>query len=93
MDESDPAQNPNLDFVLWDIAETITKLRAAGRTVLLHCVAAHSRTPTAGIAYAVSLGVPLECATAEVCGVLPAAHPNSGFSEALARFEEIVQGM
>lgn len=93
MDEPEPAQNPNLDFVLWDIAETITALRGEGKVVLVHCVAAHSRTPTAGIAYAVSLGVPLDRATADVCGVLPAAHPNRGFTEALARFEEIVMGM
>lgn len=93
MDEPDPAHNPNLDYVLYDIAQAITTLRNEGKVVLVHCVAAHSRTPTAGIAYAVSLGVPLDRAMREVCSVLPAAHPNRGFREALERIEAVVAGM
>ncbi len=41
-----PEMNPNLDFVLTDSVRLIEQLRNEGRTVLLHCVAAHSRTPT-----------------------------------------------
>lgn len=92
MDEADPAQNPNLGYVLYDIAETLSTLRAEGKVVLVHCVAAHSRTPTAGILHAVSLGVPLERAIREVCSVLPAAHPNRGFRDALVEFEALVSG-
>lgn len=87
MDEADPAQNPNLDFVLVDAAKTIAASRDEGKTVLLHCVASHSRTPTVGIAYSMLRGVPLDQALPEVCGVLPAAQPNSGFRLALSRLE------
>ena len=79
MDEPDPAQNPNLDYVIVDAARTIARLRDEGKRVVLHCVAAHSRTPTVGIAYAMLRGVPLADALPAVCDALPAAHPNSGF--------------
>ncbi len=55
--------------------------------MLLHCVAAHSRTPTVGIAYAMLRGVPLDEALPAVCDALPAADPNSGFRAALKRLE------
>ncbi|WP_460811464.1 ADP-ribosylglycohydrolase family protein [Nocardioides salsibiostraticola] len=86
MDEPDPAANPNLDYVLADAARTLAGLRAEGEIVLLHCVAAHSRTPTVGIAYAVLLGIPLDRAIREVCAVLPTARPNAGFRRALEHF-------
>ncbi len=85
MDYADPAENPNLDFVLLDAARLVRDLRDEGRTVLLHCVAAHSRTPTVGIVYAMLRGVPLDEAFPAVCDVLPAAHPNRGFCDALRR--------
>jgi hypothetical protein len=85
MDEADPEQNPNLDFVLLDAAQTVAALRDEGKTVLLHCVAAHSRTPTAAIACAMLRGVPLDEAIRAVCGALPAARPNVGFNAALRR--------
>lgn len=85
VDESAPEQNPNLDFVLSDAAALVRDLRDEGKTVLVHCVAAHSRAPAVGIAYALLRGVPLAEATRAVCGVLPAARPNSGFRDALAR--------
>jgi protein-tyrosine phosphatase len=85
MDESAPEQNPNLDFVLMDAATLVHDLREEGKTVLLHCVAAHSRTPTVAIAYAMVRGVPLEEAMSRVCAVLPAARPNRGFRNALVR--------
>ena len=88
MDEPHPSANPNLDFVLADAARTVAALRDEGRTVLLHCVAAHSRTPTVAIAYAMLRGVPLDRAFREVCAALPAAHPNQGFRRALRRLED-----
>ena len=87
MDEPEPSDNPNLDYVLVDAARAIAALRDEGKTVLLHCVASHSRTPTVGVAYSMLRGVPLARALAEVCGALPAAHPNSGFQEALRRLD------
>ena len=86
MDQAEPEQNPNLDFVLMDAARLVADLRDEGKTVLLHCVAAHSRTPTVAIAYSMLRGVELEDAMPAVCGVLPAARPNRGFRDALRRF-------
>ena len=60
IDQADPASNPNLDFILADAARTIAALRDEGHGVLVHCVAAHSRTPTVGIAYAMLRGVDRE---------------------------------
>ncbi|HSE10912.1 MAG TPA: ADP-ribosylglycohydrolase family protein [Nocardioidaceae bacterium] len=85
MDEADPEQNPNLDFALVDAARAIAVLRDEGKKVLLHCVAAHSRTPTVAIVYAMLRGVPLNEALPAVCAALPAAHPNPGFRKALKR--------
>lgn len=85
IDVPDIERNPNLDFILRDTAETIATLRAEGHHVLVHCVAAQSRTPTAGIAYSLRVGVPLDEAYAAVLAALPDAKPNSGFQAALTR--------
>jgi hypothetical protein len=86
LDEPDPERNPHLDLVLADAADAVAALRAEGRTVLLHCVAAHSRTPAVAALYAHRhLGVPMDRALAEVCAALPAADPNEGFRAALLR--------
>ena len=93
MDHPDPAENPNLDYVLADAARTVARLREEGKTVLLHCVASHSRTPTVGIAYAMLRGVPLDEALPAVCASLPAACPNTGFRDALSRLEPLLVGV
>ncbi|KRC48802.1 MULTISPECIES: ADP-ribosylglycohydrolase family protein [unclassified Nocardioides] len=85
IDVPDPEVNPNLDFLLADAAATVAALRDEGHRVLVHCVAAQSRTPTVGIAYALHRGVPLDEAFGAVCGVLPSAYPNRGFRAALER--------
>lgn len=88
IDVTDPAANPNLDFVIRDAAETIAALRAEGKTVLVHCVAAQSRTPTVGVAYAMLRGVEHDRALAEVCDALPYARPNRTFEAALKRLAD-----
>ena len=88
IDEPDPAINPNLDFVLTDAARTVASLRDEGHEVLLHCVAAQSRTPTVGIAYSLLRGIPHEQAYREVVDALPAACPNPGFRQALVRLAD-----
>ena len=93
LDEPDPEHNPNLDFILVDAARTVARLRDEGKTVVLHCVAAHSRTPAVGVAYAMLRGVPLAEALPAVCSALPAAHPNSGFRRALSRLEPHLIGL
>ncbi|HRV67069.1 MAG TPA: hypothetical protein P5074_11980 [Candidatus Nanopelagicales bacterium] len=59
-------------------------MRAEGHEVLVRCVAAESRTPAVGIAYALALGVPFEASRDAVCAALPAAPPNAAFLRTLA---------
>jgi len=88
IDESEPDKNPNLDFVLTDAAEAIKVLRAEGRTVLLHCVQAQSRTPAVAALYGArrTSRTPLD-ALVDVVDVLPRANPNRGLRAALTRLE------
>jgi hypothetical protein len=81
--------NPNVDFVIDDAARAVRRLREQGRTVLLHCVAGHSRTPTVAARYAVLRGVPLDAALSDVVGSLLHASPNSSFRAALRRLDEL----
>ena len=86
IDDVGPDANPNLDFVLTDTVELIRHLRNEGRTVLVHCVAAVSRTPTVAALYgAHRQGISGEAALREVTSVIPDAHPNSDFRRALQR--------
>ena len=50
-----PGGNDNLDFVLLDTVRTVAQLRREGRTVLIHCVQAQSRTPTVAALYGARL--------------------------------------
>lgn len=73
LDTSDPAKNTNLEFVFDDTARVIKQLRDEGKTVFVHCVAAHQRTPSVAVAYARLLGATKADARAAVLEVLPAA--------------------
>lgn len=73
MDSENEADNPNLHFALYDVADAVRGLRAEGHTVLLHCVAAQQRTPSAAVAYAVLKGVALQTAQRTVLEALPDA--------------------
>jgi ADP-ribosyl-[dinitrogen reductase] hydrolase len=78
--------NANLDFVLTDTVRLIEHLRNEGRTVLLHCVAAQSRTPTVAALYgARRQGLSGKAALRSVASKLPDADPNSDFVEAIRR--------
>jgi len=88
IDEPDWHQNPNLDFVLTDAVAAVTALRAEGKTVLLHCVQAQSRTPAVAALYGARLtGRTPTDALADIVEVLPHANPNSGLRAALKRLE------
>ncbi|WP_370892321.1 ADP-ribosylglycohydrolase family protein [Janibacter sp. GXQ6167] len=91
MDEPDEASNPNLDFVLRDAAQAVADLRDEGHVVLLHCVAAQSRTPTVAAVYSMMRGVPHDEALAAVCRALPDAWPNAGFLTALGRLAPVLR--
>ena len=86
IDQTDRDENPHLDYVLLNTVQLVEELRREGRTVLVHCVAAYSRTPTLGALYGARLrGVSVDEAVREVTAVLPGAYPNRAFREALRR--------
>jgi len=78
--------NANLDFVLLDTVRAVERLRQEGRTVLIHCAQAQSRTPTIAALYGARLrGTRIAEALADVCTVLPDADPIPEFCQALRR--------
>jgi ADP-ribosylglycohydrolase len=86
MDRADPCENPNLDWVLSDLASQMCRWRAEGRRVFVHCVRVESRTPTVAAAYlARHLGISGDDALARVTQQLPGCRPNPGFVAALSR--------
>lgn len=85
VDRPEPDENPNLAFVLGDAARTVADLREEGHVVLVHCVAAHSRTPAVGIAYALRLGQSLGESCRALQRALPTSRPNSTFAKCLSR--------
>jgi ADP-ribosyl-[dinitrogen reductase] hydrolase len=86
IDIVDADANANLYFVLTDTVRLIEQLRNQGRTVLLHCVAAQSRTPTVAALYgARKQGISGKAALREVVSVLPDAYPNSDFRRAVQK--------
>ncbi len=71
------AANPHLQLVMDEAADAVAAFRSEGKRVLLHCVAAQSRTPTVAALYSVRhRGVSAETALADVMDALPAARPN-----------------
>ena len=78
------SENAHAAHVLREAADAVAGFRAEGKTVLLHCVRAESRTPTVAALYGSRVaGVsPLE-ALADVRRVLPGASPNRLFMEVL----------
>jgi ADP-ribosyl-[dinitrogen reductase] hydrolase len=79
-----PGENLNLEFALKDAVDTIAKLRAEDKTVLLHCYAAHSRTPsTAALYSALHCGVPIDKAIKDVVASLPDARPQKFLVDAI----------
>ncbi len=64
--------NVDTAAVVIDAADTVAALREAGHVVFLHCVAAHSRTPTVAAAYSARhLGRDCMTAHEEIRTVLP----------------------
>ncbi|RAV16998.1 ADP-ribosylglycohydrolase family protein [Mycolicibacterium sp. GF69] len=86
IDRTDRDENPHLDFVLLDTVRLIEQFRREGRTVLVHCVAAYSRTPAIGALYGARLrAIAADDAIRDIQAVLPGSHPNHAFREALRR--------
>jgi len=69
----DEDANNNLPLILRDTAFAVQQLRNEGKTVLLHCVHAHTRTPVVAAAYGALLtGGSGRKALQRVLAVLPA---------------------
>ena len=84
IDKANPTENPNLGFVLHDAVTVLELLRSEGRTVLLHCVQAQSRTPTVAALYGARKNrVSTTQALTDIKVVLPNAYPNRAFQAAL----------
>ena len=81
--DKDDANN-DLPGQLLDGANAVRELRREGKTVLLHCVHAHSRTPTVAAVYgAMVTGSSPRAALERVLAVLPSASPRRSFVRAL----------
>ena len=88
IDRPEDDENPHLDFVLTDAVRAVERLRDEGRTVLLHCVGAYSRTPTVAALYgAKRCGITTKQALRDIQSVLPRSHPNPAFRAALKRLD------
>lgn len=86
IDSDDPGDNPNLDFVLADLARSICGWRDQGKKVIVHCVQAERRTPAVGVAYlAERFAIPGQEAWGHVRRQLPTVHPNAAFLASLRR--------
>lgn len=89
VDSADPAANPHLAYVLREAADAVAALRAEGRTVLLHCAAGQSRTPTVAAMYGIRhRGIAPAAALDRVRAVLLGAAPHRAFRavvDAMAR--------
>ena len=84
MDNEDPDTNPNLRFILKDLAKGIAICRDEGKKVFVHCVMAESRTPAVAAAFlAERFAMSGADALDRVCGALPRARRNRAFGEAL----------
>ncbi|MDE8588351.1 ADP-ribosylglycohydrolase family protein [Arthrobacter sp. NQ4] len=72
--------NAHAAFVLEEAAAAVERYRAGGKTVLLHCVRAESRTPTVAALYGARVaGISALDALADLQRVLPGARPNPLF--------------
>jgi protein-tyrosine phosphatase len=84
VDSDDPTDNPHLGYVIDQAARAVAELRAHGRTVLLHCVQAQSRTPSVAARYAVlTRGLDPHSALDDVCAGLPYAAPQQALRTAV----------
>jgi len=81
IDADDETLNPHLSYVLRDVARSIASLRTEGKTVLVHCVAAQQRTPSAALAYARLLGVPADQARLDIRAALKSARGHGALWE------------
>lgn len=80
--------NNDLAFAIRDSAAAVKQLRDQGKTVFLHCVHAHTRTPVVAAAYgALITSGPTARALTRVLAVLPNAHPRASIRATLEHMD------
>jgi ADP-ribosylglycohydrolase len=86
VDEED--SNNDLAFAITDAARAVKELRDEGKTVFLHCVHAHTRTPVIAAAYgALITGTSSADAMRRVLDVLPYSDPRTSIRDVLEGLE------
>ena len=84
-----PGDNAHTELTLADAADTVAYFRSQGKTVLLHCVAAQSRTPTVAALYAIRhRNIDQQTAFNQVNQALSNAQPNHEFTEIILNHKE-----
>ncbi|WP_307610960.1 hypothetical protein [Pseudarthrobacter sp. W1I19] len=84
VDSAFEGDNAHAAFVLGEAVAAVERYRAEGKTVLLHCVRAESRTPTVAALYGAHVaGISAVEALEELQRVLPGAQPNPLFMRIL----------
>ncbi len=87
IDRPDPAENPNLAFLLHDTVDLLRELREEGKTVLLHSLRAKGRAPVVAHVYGLRINpVPTTLVIANVESVLLGARLNPNFRDAVEAF-------
>ncbi|MEN8583115.1 ADP-ribosylglycohydrolase family protein [Burkholderia sp. RS01] len=93
VDSFDAGDNAHPAFVLREAAAAVERYRAEGKTVLLHCVRAESRTPTVAALYGAKVaGVTPQRALEDIRRVLPGAQPNALFIKLLGVADAHAEG-
>jgi ADP-ribosyl-[dinitrogen reductase] hydrolase len=84
VDDNGHEDNSNLAFTFNEIAQQIEGFMSEGKHVVVHCVQAHSRTPSALIAFCMNrFGWSYEESLESVKEAFPDAEPNNAFKSAL----------
>ncbi|WP_284762840.1 ADP-ribosylglycohydrolase family protein [Arthrobacter sp. efr-133-R2A-63] len=86
VDSAEAGDNGQPGFVLREASAAVELFRSEGKTVLLHCVRAESRTPTVAALYGATVaGIDPLRALEDIRRVLPAAQPNQLFLKLLVK--------
>lgn len=84
VDSPHPEDNPNLRLVTADVVDLLSRIRADGRTVYLHCDEGRVRTPYIAAAYGARISDrSAESVFATLSGLLPDVQRNPVFDQAL----------
>jgi ADP-ribosyl-[dinitrogen reductase] hydrolase len=89
LDSHDRAMNPHLAQQFLDVSDFIEVNLKSGKKVLLHCVHAHTRTPSFAVAYLMRhRRMPFIVAIAEVIKHLPGADLHDPFGSVLKSLDD-----